>query len=316
MFVDEDRSTPLPGPLYQSAEDLSIFYMDEQLTERVDFVQPGELQTTAGKILVELTLIMTPNNFDVCNIKQDCSTYFFCLRFPPYVSDESDFPDTASSPTMCTIRPNDSFTKEHTLFLIEHMRIHVTNNGDMPKNLAELNNRLRKVKASKKLLWIETAAELSTQFNESFSPDKVARKWVTLVDAYKRIKDNQKSTGQGTIRFQFFKEMDALIGEQHDVSFPVTGNPDGVQLLRPDAVGKTTHSPFTSPASSESTVQPKSPLPPAASTSRKRRRADDVLEFLRNSEENALRRHTESMEKLQSAQDDFKSLMKELIQKM
>lgn len=59
------------------------------------------------------------------------------------------------------------------------------------------------------------------------------------------------------------------------------------------------------PSSSDCPVQLKSQLPQAAPTSRKCRRSDDVFEFLRNPEENTQRRHTEAMEKLQKAQDDF-----------
>ncbi|CAL8274774.1 unnamed protein product [Gadus morhua 'NCC'] len=54
-------------------------------------------------------------------------------------------------------------------------------------------------------------------FGEDFHPDKVARKWLTLVQGYKKVKDHNASTGRGPGRFQFLKEMEELLGGHHDV---------------------------------------------------------------------------------------------------
>ncbi|CAL8259546.1 unnamed protein product [Arctogadus glacialis] len=72
------------------------------------------------------------------------------------------------------------------------------------------------------------AAKLSTQFGEDFHPDKVARKWLTLVQGYKK----------------FLKEMEELLGGHHDVDPPVlAGDGHGVVVRRPDALSRSNSAP-------------------------------------------------------------------------
>ncbi|KAJ3583490.1 hypothetical protein NHX12_017217 [Muraenolepis orangiensis] len=53
----------------------------------------------------------------------------------------------------------------------------------------------------------------------------------------KRLKDIN-STGKGTMRFQFYVEMDILLGAQHDIVFPVVGtSEEGLEVRRPEALG-------------------------------------------------------------------------------
>jgi len=52
-----------------------------------------------------------------------------------------------------------------------------------------------------------------------------------------KVKDNSKSTGKGTIRFQFYTELGDLLGGQHDIVFPVVGIPEGLEVRRPEALG-------------------------------------------------------------------------------
>ena len=51
-------------------------------------------------------------------------------------------------------------------------------------------------------------------------------------------KDNNRSTGRGTICFKSYNEMDALLGANHDVEFPVIGTSEGIQIRRPDLVNE------------------------------------------------------------------------------
>lgn len=119
---------------------------------------------------------------------------------------------------------NEGFSRDQTLFLIGLMCQHLAAEANgLPNNLKELNSRLKSARSNKKNLWKETAEKLCSHFSELFCPDKVARKWNTLIDTYKKIKDNNKATGKGTIRFQFFGEMDDLLAGQHDIVFPVVG---------------------------------------------------------------------------------------------
>ncbi|KAL7406861.1 hypothetical protein ABVT39_027605 [Epinephelus coioides] len=78
------------------------------------------------------------------------------------------------------------------------------------------------------------AAKLTNHFGVVFGPDKVARKWGTLEESYKRIKDNNRTTGQGTMRFQFYAQMEELLGGHHDVTYPAVGTAQGLEIRRPE----------------------------------------------------------------------------------
>ncbi|KAJ8271415.1 hypothetical protein COCON_G00102740 [Conger conger] len=83
------------------------------------------------------------------------------------------------------------------------------------------------------------------------------------------------------MRFQFFSEMDDLLGSQHDVVFPVVGTSEGLEVRRPEALGHCSSvAAFAATASSPpATPNPRAtatPTPPT-STPRKRRRVDDDL---------------------------------------
>ena len=81
------------------------------------------------------------------------------------------------------------------------------------------------------------AGKLREKFNVTFCPGRVARKWQTVIDGYKAVKDNNSSTGRGAMRFKFFTEMDSLLGGQHDIVFPITGDNDGIVVRRPEVLG-------------------------------------------------------------------------------
>ncbi|XP_028302148.1 uncharacterized protein LOC114463086 isoform X3 [Gouania willdenowi] len=213
---------------------------------------------------------------------------------------------------------NEGFSREQTLFFIDLMRQHLETEADgLPKTLKELNSRLKSARSNLRSLWKETAETLSSHFSESFCPDKVARKWNTLIEAYRKIKENNKDTGRGNIRFRFFPEMDELLAGQHDVVFPVFGSSVRLnvrpEVLWPSVVGGSLTE--AGPASSTHTA----PTRPH----KRRRGQDDVLQFLRESEEasqrrheEAQRRHEELLTQLKSAQHGFESLMGRLLEKL
>lgn len=107
----------------------------------------------------------------------------------------------------------------------------------------------------------------------------MARKRNTLVDAYKKVKDNNKNTGKGAMRFQFYSEMDDLLGGQHD------GTSEGLEVHRPEALGHgsnviafldTSSSPATTPATPP-TAHPNPSTPATPMPPRQRRRVNDEL---------------------------------------
>ncbi|XP_028429536.1 uncharacterized protein LOC114552727 [Perca flavescens] len=140
-------------------------------------------------------------------------------------------------PTPLPMWKHDVFTKEHTLFILDMMRLHLEREGEgLPKSLTDLNSQFKLGRRNKKDLWADMALKLTEQFKETFCSDKVSRKWCTLVQGYKKVKDNNTSTGKGLMCFQFFAEMDGLIGAQHDVVFPVVGTTEGLDVRRQEAV--------------------------------------------------------------------------------
>lgn len=68
-------------------------------------------------------------------------------------------------------------------------------------------------------MWSETAQKLTETFHLTCEQPKVARAWATLEEAFKKIKHDNKSTGRGVIKCEFYSEMGELIGSNHDVDF-------------------------------------------------------------------------------------------------
>ncbi|XP_030214524.1 uncharacterized protein LOC115545467 isoform X1 [Gadus morhua] len=208
-------------------------------------------------------------------------------------TDTCNIKPTAPLPVNCgeksiTLPVNKGFTKKQTLFLIHLMRIHLEVKGEgTAKSIHALNRRLKFGKKSKKLRrWEEIAGKLAKQFGEHFQQLKVGRKWFTLVEAYKRVKDNVASTGRGPGRFKFYKEMDELLGGNHDVDPPVVGSDcAGVVVRRPNALrmsnrarspAQPTSSSSLSPASSTASPAPvRDPTRPP-DTPRSRKRSDST----------------------------------------
>ncbi|KAK5859381.1 hypothetical protein PBY51_020940 [Eleginops maclovinus] len=163
----------------------------------------------------------------------------------------------ASSPSPSPLPANEGSNKDQTLFLIDLMRQHLVAEGEgLPRTLQDLNTGLKSSRANKKVLWKETAVKLAGHFLQSFCPDKVARKWKTLVDAYKKVKD-----GKGTMRFQFYAEMDDLLGEQHDIDFPVVGTAAGLDMRRPEALNQSGSSTAVPTASATPSTPQRQQLP-------------------------------------------------------
>lgn len=222
---------------------------------------------------------------------------------------------------------NNIFTREHTLFLIDLMRDHLLKDeADLPTNLKELNNRVRMARGRKRWFWKEMADKLTQQFKMRFEVEKVARKWTTLEEGYKKAVDNNNSTGKAPTKFQFYKEMGELLGGQHDIDFPVVGTAKGVVVRRPEAI-KPTRQPFSqiAPCNEEgecsSSDNPSSPLPNSEGTptshppsARKRKRGGEdsmsqVITCFRECEVAAQRRHDEMMQQIKNTNDLFRQML-------
>ena len=216
------------------------------------------------------------------------------------------------------------WSTQHMLFIVDLMRLHLEREGEgLPKSMKDLNSRLRLGWRNKEL-W---AMELTKHFKETLCPDKVARKWCTLVEGYKKVKDNNNSTGKAPMCFQFYKEMDDLLGAQHDVVYPVVGTVEGLDVRRPEALvhsetastSAATTSQTTATISQTTTSTASISTPPETPTTPKRprkwQRDDDILTFLREAEVANWQRHEASKAQVMSAQQDYKSLIRELMER-
>lgn len=219
---------------------------------------------------------------------------------------------------------NETFNKEQTLFLIDLMRQQLEVDGEsLLGALKELNPRIKSGKIRKKHMWREVANRLSKHFKQTFHPDYVAREWYALEDEYKKVKDDNRTSSQEAVTFEYFGEMEELLGGHHDVEFPVVGTVKGVEVRRPKAlnmdVGR--DSPATAHTGS---AMPAAPPTASATPTRpfplKRRRPDHsylaLLDFLKDSLAARQRRHEETLAQMKSAQDGFEALMNRFLDKI
>lgn len=159
------------------------------------------------------------------------------------------------------------------------------------------------------------ANKLSKHFMEAFDPSKVARKWYTLEDGYKKVLEHNNSTSSQTkTRFQFFTEMEELLDGHHEIDFPAVGTVQGVVGRRRKVLNIDCQR--DSSGARQTPTRPASPTQPL----RKRRRAEEdystLLDFLRESEAASQRRHEEILAQMRSAQKGFEELMRKFLEKM
>nr|XP_033475596.1 uncharacterized protein LOC117252648 isoform X2 [Epinephelus lanceolatus] len=229
LFLDRALSKPLNRLPYRTASDPHTLFLDEQMTVRLEIHLPG-LQNAADGASGEAmeaqsdpTSPTEPPNETMQNNEESNKEA---------MEEQSDLSTEVPNVPM---QVNEVFTRDLTLFLIDLMRHRMEEDGgDLPRSLKELNARVRLGKRSKKQMWQEMAAKLTNHFGVVFGPDKVARKWGTLEESYKRIKDNNRTTGQGTMRFQFYAQMEELLGGHHDVTYPAVGTAQGLEIRRPE----------------------------------------------------------------------------------
>lgn len=223
--------------------------------------------------------------------------------------------EAETSPSVEPLPPNESFNKEQTRFLIDLIRNQLEADGrGLPRTFKELNYRLKSAKGQKKNLWMDMANKLSKHFMETFDPSKVARKWYTLEDGYKKVLEHNSTSSQTKTRFQFFTEMEELLDGHQDIDFPAVGTVQGVVGRRRKPLSIDCQR--DSSAARQTSTRPASPTQPL----RKRRRTEEdystLLDFLRESEAASQRRHEEILAQMKSAQKGFEELMRKFLEKM
>lgn len=219
---------------------------------------------------------------------------------------------------------SEAFNKEQALFLIDLMRQQLEADGEsLLGALKELNPRVKSDKSRKKHVWREMATRLSKHFGQTFHPDHVASKWYALEDEYKKVKDDNRTSGREGEAFEYFSEMEELLGGHHDVEFPVVGTVKGVEVRRPKALNAdggrdspaTAHTGTATPAAT-----PTASATPTRPSLLKRRRPDEhylaLLDFLKDSVAARQRRHQETLAQMKSSQDGFEALMNRFLDKL
>ncbi|TSL34601.1 hypothetical protein Baya_6814 [Bagarius yarrelli] len=221
--------------------------------------------------------------------------------------------EAETSPADVTFPPNESFNREQTRFLIDLIRSQLEADGrGLPRTFKELNYRLKSAKGQKKNLWVDMANKLSKHFMETFDPSKVARKWYTLEDGYKKVLEHNSVSSPTRTRFQFFTEMEELLDGHHDIDLAPVGTVHGV-------VGRRRKT-FSMDCQRDSSVARQTPAASPTQPLRKRKRQEDdystLLDFLRESEAASQRRHEEILAQMKSAQKGFEELMCKFLEKM
>ena len=138
--------------------------------------------------------------------------------------------DPAVSPLSITKRKFEQITYEQTNYLIDKMKVFLTEEEELPNNLQQLQLRIKRSKDNKRNVFFEITEDINMTFETSFGLERITRKWGTLVDTYKKIKDNATQTGESGPdyygKFRHYKEMDDLIGTHHDITPLVLGTAD------------------------------------------------------------------------------------------
>lgn len=215
---------------------------------------------------------------------------------PPSHSEPDPVLDTSDTNS---IPKNDRFERKHTLFLISLMEAEIRKNEDgLPKSIADLEKRMRLGKGKKKAMWQNLADKMTEQFSEIFTFERVARKWGVQVDAFKNCNLKNRTTGNGTTRFEFFNEMHELIGDRHDINFPCTAAPGRKPVLTEQAG----QDGCTTPKSSRRSENEGRPLI--------KRRRTDQMEIMREIIQESDERHQQSMN---SMTQSMSSMIQDLI---
>jgi hypothetical protein len=184
------------------------------------------------------------------------------------------------------------------------MREILTEENELPRNMQELNNRLHFGKGKKKHMWEAVTEKLSCDFHEVFEVQKVARRWQSLIDAYKNVKDNNVASGRGTVKFEFYTEMGELIGARHDIAPPVTGTANGIAVHRPAEL-------------ETEGIRPSVPTTPSSARKRKRKSdgEDSLLEYFKESDAAQKEFQTDMLTQMKDSQQSFERMFMAILEK-
>ena len=87
-------------------------------------------------------------------------------------------------------------------------------------------------------MWDDVAEEMWVNFHCEFNSRALCRRWQTLTDNYKRVKDNNNKSGHGGMDCPYYDIINEMLGNCHNINIPITATPESVQVNRPDQMKK------------------------------------------------------------------------------
>ena len=73
-------------------------------------------------------------------------------------------------------------------------------------------------------VWLKISKEIEQAgYKAKDLANKASQKWRNLLKAHKKAVDNKKKTGRGRKDFEYFKEMEDVVGRRHDIIPPNNG---------------------------------------------------------------------------------------------
>ena len=212
------------GNLYLQ-EDTGHYFFYENLTSLVVLVDIDEIVhiPPPGNEQSIVTVDMKPLPIGASSVPP-----IFSLPCSPTPSLSTATPATAVDST--EMAPSATMEDCHICFLINEMQKAIVNEEHPPNTLMELDRRITECKGTK---------NLNKAFSSNFVWSAIQRKWISLVDTYKRKKDIIKRTGAAYVKFKYVDKLDGLLGELHDITPTVISGPSGVvyqQAMEPTAL--------------------------------------------------------------------------------
>lgn len=187
----------------------------------------------------------------------------------------------------------ESWTRPQTLLLIE---LYSGNNEKFQNPLVK-----------KKALWEEITKSLNSR-GYNYTTKQVEGRWKTLTAAYRRVKDNNNSTGRGKKTLEFEQELDEIFAERHDTK--------PTFVISSSSPSASSSSSATEVAELSDSGEPSEKVGVGKRKRKSQSASTKVIDFLKDYGEQEDKREKERMEKAERMHGEKMSLFKSLLDVM
>lgn len=156
---------------------------------------------------------------------------------------------------------------------------------------------------NKKAVWAKIATEISTR-QRVFEGNQCGDKWKSLKRSYKRILDNNNSSGRSYKNWKFMDAMDAVMGDRPEIQQISTASSVNGFVINTACIS-------SSDTEGQSAIETQE-NPTAAKQRRKHTNQDWISEFLDRQD----RRHQENLTQRKESTEKFCSLLQKIIDKL